>query len=216
MSMKPLNCPNCGSPSVKSTASNEYLCTSCGSKSVLDSKIQVLVLSSVPSIPCPACCKPNNPAARFCGSCGQLLIFPCPFCRSEHLPSERYCPNCGELMRGIPQTDPHQVISAIEQYTRGYDGKHPLYPRTPQLTEHAKQDLASLLKPNEVVLWTFVAPRNEQSRRNFYGHLLFVIYDNEFLYNGLFLATSSRFLFYRPGRPEKKGLFKTQSSTAAS
>lgn len=210
MSMRPLNCPNCGSPSVKSTGNNEYLCTSCGSKSVLDSKVQILVLSAVASILCPKCRKPNSPSARHCGSCGQTLVFPCPFCKSEHLPGERYCPNCGELMRGIPQTDPHDVIAIIEQNSRNWDGKHPLFPRTPQLAEQVKRDLSVLLKPGEMALWTFIAPRNEQSRRNFYGHLLFVIDDNKFLCDGLFIATSSRFLFYKSGTPDKKGLFKTQ------
>lgn len=208
--MKSLNCPNCSSPSVKSVNNGaEYHCLSCGSISVLNSKVQVLVLAS--TINCPKCGRPNNISARFCGRCGNRLVFSCPFCWSENLPGEAYCLCCGELMQGIPDTRPQDVISLVEQVSQRWvrSRARALYPRIPQLPDSMQKELASLLTSNELVMWTFVAPQNEHIRRISDGYSLYVLDNDKLLRGGLLIATLTRFLYFQPTVPEKKGLFRS-------
>lgn len=207
MAMQSLKCPNCGSTEVEPVrGGSQYQCPSCSSKSILNSRTQVLVLSST-ATSCPECGSLNDPSARFCGACGSPLVFPCPFCGSAHQPAHRYCPTCGELMRGIPETSPQKVISAVERNSRRWGGGAPLFPRISPAIGAAREDLRSVLKANEIPMWSFSPPRNEQTRRSVYGSLLFVFDDRRFLHDGLLVATSSRFLHYRPAIPPRKGLF---------
>lgn len=207
MTMKPLKCPNCGSLDVQPLQEgNKYLCPSCGGKSVLNPETQVLILLSK-AISCPECKSLNERSARYCGTCGSPLVFPCPFCGRAHQPGHRYCPTCGELMRGVPETSPQDVISAVERNSQRWGGNAPLFPRISPSIGSANEDLKSLLKPDEIPMWSFTPPRNEQRRRNVYGYLLFVFDDKRFLRDGLLIATSSRFLYYTPPIPAKKGLF---------
>ncbi|RLI51981.1 MAG: hypothetical protein DRP09_18670 [Candidatus Thorarchaeota archaeon] len=209
MTMQPLKCPNCGSPSVQPLQDgNKYHCPSCGGNSILNPETQVLILLSA-AVSCPECGRLNDTSAKYCGACGSPLVFPCPFCWRVHQPGERYCPSCGELMRGVPETSPENVIAAVERNFQRWDGKASLFPRISSSIGVAK-DLKSLLKAGEIAMWSFTPPRNEQSRRNVYGYLLFVFDNNRFLRDGLFVATSSRFLYYMPAIPPKKGWFSSR------
>jgi hypothetical protein len=178
--------------------------------SVLDSKVQVLVLAS--TINCPKCGRPNRMSARFCGKCGNPLVFSCPFCWSENLPSEVYCLNCGQLMRGIPDTHPRDVISLVEQVSEqwGSSQTRALFPRTPQLSESMQKELASLLAPNETPMWSFVAPQNEWFRRTSAGYSLYILDNDMLLRDGLLIAIPTRFIYYQPAAPKKRGLFRSE------
>lgn len=46
---------------------------------------------------CPACGTQNDPDARFCDTCGDILHTNqrCPKCQSENDPQARYCDHCG-------------------------------------------------------------------------------------------------------------------------
>ena len=213
--MQPLRCPNCGNPNVEALQdSNKYHCPSCGSNSILKPETHLLVLLSV-GVSCPNCGRANDASAKYCGDCGSPLVFPCPFCWRVHQPAERYCPSCGELMRGIPKTSPEDVISTVERNFQRWSGKAPLHPRISPSIGAARKDLKSLFEAGETAMWSFIPPRNEQSRRNIYGYLLFVSDNGKLLRDGLLVATSSRFLYYSPAIPQKKRWFRSQPGSPA-
>ena len=47
---------------------------------------------------CSACHHENQPAARFCASCGARLARTCPSCGKETAPAARFCASCGTAL----------------------------------------------------------------------------------------------------------------------
>ena len=80
---------------------------------------------------CPACGHPNQPQARFCNRCGQLLTrepvpptMPpdsrpiCPACGAPVRPQARYCPSCGEALTTEPASTAPPALSPSQVPTQ--------------------------------------------------------------------------------------------------
>jgi tetratricopeptide (TPR) repeat protein len=115
----------------------------------------------------------------------------------------------GEYIHGIPRVKPEEVVSFVTQESPSMDGRCRLYPKTPSQNDSMNTLVSRLFKQTETALWSMIPPPSEPTRRGWGGirFLLFVLDDDILLEQGIFIATSLRFLYYRPEIPEKKKLF---------
>ena len=91
MTLASLNCPNCGHPFSKATASRQpFKCQACGSLLLLSSKED----EKQPNI-CSKCETVNSAYQRYCTRCGTKLLLDCPVCYRSNSSQVEFCEGCG-------------------------------------------------------------------------------------------------------------------------
>ncbi|HEY5860798.1 MAG TPA: AAA family ATPase, partial [Actinomycetota bacterium] len=94
-------------------------------------------------VTCPSCSAANDPAARFCSSCGSALVRTCPSCGSLVPAQARFCPECGTSLdvASTPATVPveeRRVLSILFADLAGFT----------QRSDHADpEDVRGILVP---------------------------------------------------------------------
>jgi class 3 adenylate cyclase len=63
--------------------------------------------------PCPSCGSHNEPAARFCSTCGTALPSLCPRCGSELPAGGTFCPSCGHRIAGATPEGERKLVTAL-------------------------------------------------------------------------------------------------------
>ena len=121
-----------------------------------------------------------------------------------------------ESLFGIPHVNPQEVISFVKQESPSWNNECRLFPVIPTQFSPIQQLTERLFKSTETVMWSMIPPPSEQTRREWGGKrfLLFVLDNDTLLEQGIFIATSSRFIYYKPGIPEKKKLFGVEPSVS--